>query len=93
MIPFIDLKAQQARIRDDVDKRLANVLDHGAYIMGPEVKELEAELGKWSRTKHVISAIWHRRACTGSFGQKTAPRTRCDLSLLPLRQHLKLWLC
>ena len=55
MIPFIDLKAQQARIRDDVDKRLANVLDHGAYIMGPEVKELEAELGKWSRTKHVIS--------------------------------------
>ena len=55
MIPFIDLKAQQAHIRDDVDKRLANVLDHGAYIMGPEVKELEAELGKWSRTKHVIS--------------------------------------
>ena len=55
MIPFIDLKAQQARIRDDVDKKLANVLDHGAYIMGPEVKELEAELGKWSRTKHVIS--------------------------------------
>ena len=55
MIPFIDLKAQQARIRDDVDKRLANVLDHGAYIMGPEVKELEAELGKWSRTRHVIS--------------------------------------
>ena len=55
MIPFIDLKAQQARIRDEVDKRLANVLDHGAYIMGPEVKELEDELGKWSRTKHVIS--------------------------------------
>ena len=55
MIPFIDLKAQQARIRDEVDKRLAKVLDHGAYIMGPEVKELEAELGKWSRTKHVIS--------------------------------------
>ena len=55
MIPFIDLKAQQARIRDDVDERLANVLDHGAYIMGPEVKELEAELGKWSRTRHVIS--------------------------------------
>ncbi|MGC6516915.1 MAG: DegT/DnrJ/EryC1/StrS family aminotransferase [Candidatus Puniceispirillaceae bacterium] len=55
MIPFIDLKAQQARLRDDIDNRLASVLDHGAYIMGPEVKELETELGKWSRSKHVIS--------------------------------------
>ena len=55
MIPFIDLKAQQALIRADVDKRLAKVLDHGAYIMGPEVKELEAELSNWSRAKHVIS--------------------------------------
>ena len=55
MIPFIDLKAQQARIRDDVDERLAKVLDHGAYIMGPEVAELESELGKWTKTKHVIS--------------------------------------
>ena len=55
MIPFIDLKAQQNRIRDDVDKRLAAVLDHGAYIMGPEVGELEIELGKWAQTKHAIS--------------------------------------
>lgn len=55
MIPFIDLKAQQARIRDDVDARLAKVLDHGAYIMGPEVKELEETLGRWANTKHVIS--------------------------------------
>lgn len=55
MIPFIDLKAQQNRIRDDVDKRLAAVLDHGAYIMGPEVGELETELGKWAQTKHAIS--------------------------------------
>ncbi len=55
MLPFIDLKAQQARIRDDVDARLAKVLDHGAYIMGPEVKELEETLGAWAQTKHVIS--------------------------------------
>ena len=55
MIPFIDLKAQQSRLRSDIDARLAAVLDHGAYIMGPEVKELEAELGKWAGTKHVIS--------------------------------------
>lgn len=55
MIPFIDLKAQQARIRDDVDARMKTVLDHGAYIMGPEVAALEAELSQWSQTKHVIS--------------------------------------
>ena len=56
MIPFIDLKTQQARLRADIDARLASVLDHGAYVMGPEVKELESELAKWAQTKHVISA-------------------------------------
>ena len=55
MIPFIDLKKQQERIREDVDARLKSVLDHGAYIMGPEVKELEAELGIWANSKHAIS--------------------------------------
>ena len=55
MLPFIDLKAQQKLLRDDIEARLQAVLDHGAYIMGPEVKELEAELGKWAQAKHVIS--------------------------------------
>ena len=55
MLPFIDLKAQQKRLRADIDARLTAVLDHGAYIMGPEVKELETELGKWGQAKHVIS--------------------------------------
>lgn len=43
-IAFIDLKAQQARIRDVVEARFKAVLDHGAYINGPEVKELEDAL-------------------------------------------------
>jgi dTDP-4-amino-4,6-dideoxygalactose transaminase len=43
-IAFIDLKAQQARIRDKVEARFKTVLDHGAYIGGPEVKELEDAL-------------------------------------------------
>ena len=38
---FIDLKAQQARIRQKIDKRIKSVLDHGKYIMGPEIFELE----------------------------------------------------
>lgn len=43
-IAFVDLKAQQARIRERIDARFAAVLDHGAYINGPEVRELEEAL-------------------------------------------------
>ena len=38
-IPFIDLKLQQSRIRGRLEKAIKNVLDHGKYIMGPEVYE------------------------------------------------------
>jgi dTDP-4-amino-4,6-dideoxygalactose transaminase len=44
MIAFIDLAAQQARIRPALDAAIARVLAHGAYVMGPEVRELEAAL-------------------------------------------------
>lgn len=43
-IAFIDLKAQQALIRDRIDARFKAILDHGAYINGPEVRELEEAL-------------------------------------------------
>ncbi len=43
-IPFIDLETQQARIKPQLDARLARVLAHGGYIMGPEIEELEAAL-------------------------------------------------
>ena len=36
---FIDLKAQQKYIRHDIDRRIAALLDHGQYILGPEVQE------------------------------------------------------
>ena len=52
---FIDLAAQQARLRDRIDTRIAAVLDHGAYIMGPEVCELEQELAEFCGAKHCIS--------------------------------------
>ncbi|MDC0289932.1 DegT/DnrJ/EryC1/StrS family aminotransferase [bacterium] len=53
---FIDLKSQQARIRVDLDKRIAAVLDHGRYIMGPEVAELEERLADYVGVKHCIGA-------------------------------------
>ncbi len=55
MIPFIDLAAQQGRIRPKIDANLAKVLDHGGYIMGPEVLAIEARLAEYAGVKHCIS--------------------------------------
>ena len=52
---FIDLKSQQALIRDNIDKRIRSVLDHGKYIMGPEVYELEKRLSEYVRTKFCLT--------------------------------------
>lgn len=52
---FIDLAAQQRGIRERIDAGIANVLDHGEYIMGPEVKELETKLAAFCGTNHCIS--------------------------------------
>ncbi len=54
-IAFIDLAQQQARIRDKIDAGLTAVLNHGAYIMGPEVSALESRLGDWTKAAHNIS--------------------------------------
>jgi len=52
---FIDLKTQYRRIKPSVDARIAKVLEHGAYVMGPEVVELEQVLAKYIGTKHCVS--------------------------------------
>ncbi|MEM9576559.1 MAG: DegT/DnrJ/EryC1/StrS aminotransferase family protein [Pseudomonadota bacterium] len=52
---FIDLAAQQQRIRQRIDARIAAVLDHGNYIMGPEVAELEDGLAAFCGAMHCIS--------------------------------------
>lgn len=53
---FIDLKSQQALIREQLDRRIAAVLDHGRYVMGPEVGELEERLADYAGVKHCIGA-------------------------------------
>ncbi len=55
MIDFIDLKAQQARIRDRLDAGIARVLAHGQYILGPEVGELEERLAAYAGVAHCVS--------------------------------------
>jgi len=52
---FIDLKKQQSIIREGLDQRIADVLGHGKYIMGPEVNELEELLANFVGVKHCIS--------------------------------------
>ena len=52
---FIDLKAQQIRIRQKIDERIKSVLNHGRYIMGPEVLELEEKLCDYVGVKYCIS--------------------------------------
>lgn len=54
-IAFIDLKAQQAQIRANIETRLKAVLDHGQYINGPEVGELECELAGRSGAADVVA--------------------------------------
>jgi UDP-2-acetamido-2-deoxy-ribo-hexuluronate aminotransferase len=56
MIPFIDLKSQYEAIKPQVQARINRVLEHGQYIMGPEVNELEEKLAAYVGVKHCISA-------------------------------------
>ncbi|MEM9966223.1 MAG: DegT/DnrJ/EryC1/StrS family aminotransferase [Asticcacaulis sp.] len=54
-IPFIDLGAQRERIGAAIEAGVKRVLDHGAYIMGPEVKRFEADLATFAQSKHALS--------------------------------------
>jgi UDP-2-acetamido-2-deoxy-ribo-hexuluronate aminotransferase len=52
---FVDLAAQQTRIKDKIDANIQKVLAHGNYILGPEVAELEERLAEFSGAKYCIS--------------------------------------
>ena len=52
---LVDLRAQYARIKDDVDRRIRAVLEHGQYILGPEVRELEERLAARAGVRHCLA--------------------------------------
>ena len=54
-IPFIDLKAQRQRLGKRIDDAILKVVNHGAYIMGPEIKELETRLADFCGARHCVS--------------------------------------
>ena len=53
-INFIDLKQQYQRLKPAIDQRIQTVLDHGQYIMGPEVGELEKQLAAYVGVSHAV---------------------------------------
>lgn len=54
-IPFIDLTAQRRRLGTSIDDAIARVLEHGRFIMGPEVAQLESELAAFAGVDHCVS--------------------------------------
>lgn len=54
-VPLIDLKPQQKLVRENVEKRIKKILDHGMYIFGPEIKELEEKLASFTGTKYALA--------------------------------------
>ncbi len=54
-IQFIDLKAQYRALKNSIDTRIQRVLEHGQYIMGPEVAELESKLSEYTGARHCIT--------------------------------------
>lgn len=54
-VEFIDLKAQYRALKSEIDARIQRVLDHGQYIMGPEVRELEERLETYTGANHCIT--------------------------------------
>ena len=55
MIPFVDLAAQQARLKSEIEAGIAGVLAHGQFILGPEVAALEEKLAAYAGVRHCIS--------------------------------------
>lgn len=53
-IAFVDIKTQMARVKNELDRRIAAVFAHGGFILGPEVGEFEAALGRFTGARNVI---------------------------------------
>ncbi|MEO1200618.1 MAG: DegT/DnrJ/EryC1/StrS family aminotransferase [Pseudomonadota bacterium] len=63
-VNLFDLKRQQARMHERIEVRIAAVLEHGQFILGPEVRELEEKLAEFAGAKHAIAVSSGRDAIT-----------------------------
>ena len=53
-VPLLDLKAQYQPLKEQIKDAIDTVLNHGGFVLGPEVVKLEEELAKYCETKHAI---------------------------------------
>ena len=74
MNPFVDLPCQQKRIRAELDAAIARVLDHGKYIMGPEIDELEHRLSDFAGGAYCGSNYCRDRRRAGDAGRSWSAR-------------------
>ena len=79
--PFIDLKTQYQALKPQIQARIDAVLEHGQYIMGPEVKELEDKLAVFTAPSWLSEQIPASFADFKKAGQPAAPAAP---SLLPI---------
>jgi UDP-2-acetamido-2-deoxy-ribo-hexuluronate aminotransferase len=85
---FTDLKSQYAALKPRIDERIQRVLDHGQYIMGPEVAELEAALAGLHRCPALHHrGQRHRGAADRADGAGPGARRRGHHHALHLRRH------
>ena len=73
---FVDLKAQYRAIKESVDARIQRVLDHGQFILGPEVAELEQKLAAYTGSRHCVTCA------SGTEALRLAARHRGPIHLL-----------
>ena len=86
-IPFIDVAAQRRRLGAKIDDAIARVLDHCQFIMGPEVRALEADLSAFCGARHAITCSSGTDALAARpHGQGGRPRRRGDLPGLHLHR-------
>ena len=87
-MPFVDLKSQYAALKSSIDARMQRVLDHGQYILGPEVDELEESLAARVRRAALHHrGQRHRGAADRLDGARPAAGRRGDHHALHLRGH------
>src|SRR4051812_38926614 len=54
-LPFMDLKSQYLALKGEIDERIARVLNHGQFILGPEVSEMEEALAAYIGATHCVA--------------------------------------
>ena len=61
-IGLFELNRQRTRLRHDIDRRIAQVMDHGQFVLGPEVSEFEAQIAEFSGVRHAVGVSSGRDA-------------------------------